>query len=152
PEDSRTHFAENVVHLPDCFMATDDSRRISSRTPSRAEAGLPERGFVFCCFNNSFKITPDVFDVWMRLLGRFEDGVLWLSATNSTAVTNLRREAERRGVATGRLVFAPRLPSNEDHLARLRLADLFVDTLNFNAHTTATDALWAGVPVLTCPG
>jgi predicted O-linked N-acetylglucosamine transferase (SPINDLY family) len=152
PEDSRTHYAESVVYLPDCFMANDDGRKISPRTPSRAEAGLPEKGFVFCCFNNSFKITPAIFDVWMRLLGAVEGSVLWLSGTNASAVANLRREAERRGVAADRLVFAPRVPLNEDHLARLRLADLFVDTLHFNAHTTAADALWAGVPVLTCVG
>ena len=151
PEDDRVHYAENVVYLPDCFMVNDGSRKISPRTPSRREAGLPATGFVFCCFNNSFKITPDVFDVWMRLLRRVEGSVIWLSA-NAGAVANLRWEAERRGVAAERLVFAPRLPANEDHLARLRLADLFVDTLHFNAHTTAADALWAGVPVLTCPG
>jgi len=152
PEDSRVHYAEKVVYLPDCFMANDAGRSISERTPSRGEAGLPETGFVFCCFNNSFKITPDVFDVWMRLLARVEGSVLWLSATNASAVAHLRQEAQRRGVAADRLVFAPRLPLNEDHLARLRLADLFLDTLPYNAHATAADALWAGVPVLTCQG
>jgi predicted O-linked N-acetylglucosamine transferase (SPINDLY family) len=152
PEDCRNHYAENVVHLPDCFMVNDDSRRISPRTPSRAEAGLPETGFVFCCFNNSYKITPEVFDVWMRLLGAVGDSVLWLSGANASAAANLRKEAARRGVAPDRLIFAPRVPSNEDHLARLRLADLFLDTLYYNAHVTAADALWAGVPVLTCPG
>jgi predicted O-linked N-acetylglucosamine transferase (SPINDLY family) len=152
PEGDREHYAENVVYLPDCFMANNDGRKIAPRVPSRAEEGLPERGFVFCCFNNSYKITPGIFDVWMRLLGAVEGSVLWLSATNPIAVANLRREAERRGIAADRLVFAPRVPRNEDHLARLRLADLFVDTLHYNAHATAADALWAGVPVLTCPG
>jgi predicted O-linked N-acetylglucosamine transferase (SPINDLY family) len=133
-------------------MVNDNGRKISPQMPSRTQASLPETGFVFCCFNNSFKITPDIFAVWMRLLGSVEGSVLWLSAANPSAVVNLRGEAERRGVAGDRLVFAPRLPRNEDHLARLRLADLFVDTLYFNAHSTAADALWAGVPVLTCPG
>jgi protein O-GlcNAc transferase len=152
PPGSEAHYAENVVVLPDCFMATDADRKIADRTPARAEAGLPPEGVVFCCFNNSFKITPDVFDVWMRLLGQVAGSVLWLSAANAAAVANLRREAEARGIAPGRLIFAPRVPGNEDHLARLRLADLFLDTGPYNAHTTAADALWAGVPVLTCPG
>src|SRR5262249_60442345 len=114
--------------------------------------GLPEHGFVFCCFNNAYKITPDVFDVWMRLLRGTEGSVLWLSSVHAAATANLRREAQARGVAADRLVFAPRVARNEDHLARVRLADLFVDTLYYNAHVTAADALWAGVPVLTCPG
>jgi predicted O-linked N-acetylglucosamine transferase (SPINDLY family) len=152
PPDDHAHYAERVVYLPDCFMVNDAGRKIAPRTPSRAEAGLPARGVVFCCFNNSFKITPDVFDVWMRLLDAVPDSVLWLSAANPAAVANLRRAAERRGVAPDRLIFAPRVPLNEDHLARLRLADLFLDTFHYNAHATAADALWAGVPVLTCPG
>jgi predicted O-linked N-acetylglucosamine transferase (SPINDLY family) len=133
-------------------MANDAGRGIPERTPSRAEAGLPDSGLVFCCFNNSFKITPDVFDVWMRLLKEIAGSVLWLSAVNAGAAERLRREAQQRGIDAERLVFAPRLPRNEDHLARHRLADLFLDTIYYNAHTTASDALWAGVPVLTCPG
>jgi protein O-GlcNAc transferase len=107
---------------------------------------------VFCCFNNSYKITPDVFDVWMRLLAHLPGSVLWLSAANAGAVDRLRREAAKRGIAPERLIFASRLPSSPDYLARLRLADLFLDTLHYNAHATAADALWAGVPLLTCPG
>lgn len=152
PEADRTHYAEQVVHLPHCFLPNDAARPISARTPSRADAGLPAEGFVFCCFNSSFKITPDVFDAWMRLLAAVEDSVLWLSESNAWAVANLRQRAERRGVAADRLIFAPRVPLNEDHLARLRLADVILDTLYYNAHTTAADALWAGVPVLTCAG
>ncbi|MDP6707729.1 MAG: hypothetical protein QF893_15405 [Alphaproteobacteria bacterium] len=129
----------------------DDERVVSEETPTRAEAGLPEAGFVFCCFNQSSKITPDVFDVWMRLLHRVEGSVLWLFLDNEAAAANLRREAEARGVAASRLVFAGRMPV-ERHLARHRLADLFIDTLPYNAHTTATDALWVGLPVLTCRG
>ncbi len=152
PEKARAHYAENVVYLPDSFMVNDDARKVSARRPPRVEAGLPETGFVFCCFNNSYKITPDVFDVWMRLLKGIEGSVLWLSAAPAHAPDNLRREAEKRGVGGDRLVFAPRVPLNEDHLARVCLADLFLDTLYYNAHATAADALWAGVPVLTCPG
>jgi predicted O-linked N-acetylglucosamine transferase (SPINDLY family) len=152
PDDDQAHYTEKVVYLPDTFMANDAGRKISDRTPTRAEAGLPEGGVVFCSFNNSFKITPDIFDVWMRLLKEIAGSTLWLSGANSSAVERLRREAQQRGVAGDRLVFAPRLPHNEDHLARARLADIFLDTLYYNAHTTASDALWAGVPVLTCPG
>jgi predicted O-linked N-acetylglucosamine transferase (SPINDLY family) len=152
PEESQTHYSEKVVCLPDTYMVNDAGRRISERALSRAEAGLPEQGFVFCCFNNSYKITPEVFDIWMRLLKEIDGSVLWLSLTNSSAPKNLRREAERRGIAADRLVFASRVASNEDHLARLRHADLFVDTTPYNAHATSCDALWAGVPVLTCAG
>ena len=115
------------------------------------KAGLPEHGFVFCSFNNNYKITPAVFDVWMRLLRQVEGSVLWLLEGNAAAPRNLRREAAARGIAPERLVFAPRM-KHEDHLARHRLADLFLDTLPYNAHTTASDALWAGLPVLTCLG
>src|SRR5262249_35428042 len=152
PETSRPHYAEKVIYLPDTFMVNDRDRKISDQVPSRTEAGLPESGFVFCCFNNSYKMTPDLFDVWMRLLHDIEGSVLWLSTGNATAPINLRREAEKRGVAGERLVFAPKVARNEDHLARVGLADLFLDTLHYNAHATAADALWAGVPVLTCPG
>jgi predicted O-linked N-acetylglucosamine transferase (SPINDLY family) len=121
------------------------------RAPARARAGLPERGFVYCCFNNNYKITPAIFDVWMRILQRTGDSVLWLLEDNPAAARNLRREAERRGVAPQRLVFAPRV-GPEEHLGRHSLAGLFLDTLPYNAHTTASDALWSGVPVLTCRG
>jgi predicted O-linked N-acetylglucosamine transferase (SPINDLY family) len=114
----------------------------------RAAAGLPESGFVFCCFNNNFKILPEVFDIWMRLLRAVDGSVLWLLEDNPAAARNLRREAEARGVSHQRLVFAPRVDL-EVHLARHRLADLFLDTLPYTAHTTASDALWAGLPVLT---
>jgi predicted O-linked N-acetylglucosamine transferase (SPINDLY family) len=118
---------------------------------TREELGLPASGFVFCCFNNNFKITPAVFDIWMRILKRVDGGVLWLLEDNASASANLRSEAERRGVAPERLVFAARA-SQSEHLARHRAADLFLDTLPYNAHTTASDALWAGLPLLTCQG
>ena len=152
PEQSRRYFAENVVYLPDTFMVNDAGRKISPHRPSRAEAGLPDTGFVFSCFNHHYKITPDIFDVWMRLLRQIDGSVLWLSNARTSAMDNLRREAVNRGVAADRLIFAPRVPLNEDHLARVGVADLFLDTRYYNAHTTAADALWAGVPVLTCPG
>jgi predicted O-linked N-acetylglucosamine transferase (SPINDLY family) len=152
PEEAQGHYAEKVVHLPDTFMVTDSGRGISQQVPSRAQASLPENGIVFCCFNNTYKLTPDLFDVWMRLLREVEGSVLWLAKGSAVALGNLRREAEQRGVAGERLVFASRVAGSENHLARLGLADLFLDTLHYNAHASAADALRAGVPVLTCPG
>jgi protein O-GlcNAc transferase len=152
PEDEQRFYSEKIAYLPDTYMATDSRRAIAERTPRRAEQGLPESGFVFCSFNNSYKITPPVFDVWMRLLQEIDGSVLWLSHINDAATANLRREAEARGVRSERLVFAPRVLLNEDHLARYRLADLFLDTQPFGAHSTASDALWAGLPVMTCAG
>jgi protein O-GlcNAc transferase len=152
PKDGRAGFDEAVVHLPDCFMPTDSLRRIAHRTPTRAEAGLPENGFVFCSFNNSYKFQPEMFALWMRLLKAISGSVLWLPQLNAAAMRNLRRQAEANGGARDRLIFAPFIASTSDHLARLSLADLFLDTLPYNAHSSAADALWAGVPVLTHPG
>jgi protein O-GlcNAc transferase len=152
PFGEQPQYTEKIVHLPECYQVNDSQRRIGSRTPSRQEVGLPESGFVFCCFNNNFKITPPFFDVWMRLLKAVDGSVLWLRRDNESAENNLRREANARGINAARLVFASRVPSMEDHLVRHRLADLFLDTLPYNAHTTASDALWAGLPVLTCCG
>src|SRR5258708_25015477 len=152
PKEHHVHYCEKIVNLPHSYMPHDRKRPIAARTPSRAEAGLPETGFVFACHNQDYKISPEIFDVWMRLLQAVEGSVLWLKFLNPAAMANLWREARARGVAPERLVFAPRLPRAEDHLARLRLADLFVDTLPYNAHATGCDALWAGLPVLTCAG
>jgi protein O-GlcNAc transferase len=151
PDAQRAFFREKVAVLPDSYQCNDDKRRIADATPCRTEAGLPERGFVFCSFNNSYKITPEMFALWMRLLNAVEGSVLWLLDDTAFAVRNLRREAQAKGVAAERLVFAPR-KAQDEHLARQRLADLFLDTLPCNAHTTASDALWAGLPVLTCAG
>src|SRR5262249_13951302 len=137
---------------PDTYLISDDRRRIFEKMPSRRECGLPESGFIFCSFNNAYKINPAIFDVWMRLLRAVPEGVLWLSELIPTAQTNLRREVENRAINPERLIFAPRLPDNSEHLSRQRQADLFLDTLPYNAHTTASDALWAGLPVLTCLG
>ena len=152
PDDHRRDYSETIIQLPDTYLPADDKRPIAERTPSRAEVGLPRDGLVFCSFNNSYKFTPEIFDVWMRLLTAVEHSVLWLPMTNDSAVRNLCREAQARGVAPSRLVFAPFVESAAEHLARLKLADLFLDTLPYNAHSTASDALWAGVPVLTTAG
>lgn len=151
PEAEQRHWTEKVVYLPDCYQVNDATRAISERVPGRAAAGLPEAGFVFCCFNNSYKVRAPLFEVWMRLLRELRGSVLWLLEDNAPARRNLEREARARGVDPARLVFGPRLPHAE-HLARHRLADLFLDTLPCNAHTGASDALWAGLPLLTCAG
>jgi protein O-GlcNAc transferase len=149
PQEHFDFYSEKVVWLPDTFLVTDDRAAPSDHTPARGEFGLPEAGFVFCCFNQSIKLSPAIFDVWMRLLRAVEGSVLWLRDNGAAASTNLRNEAVRRGVSDERLVFAPRVPLLADHLARQRQADLFLDTLNYNAHTTASDALFVGVPVVT---
>ncbi len=151
PFDQQPFYTERVVHVPDSYLMQDSTRAVSP-PPTRQQAGLPEAGFVFCAFNNHVKFTAPVFDVWMRLLRRFDGSVLWLRQVGDVATGNLRREAQTRGVDPDRIVFAPRLEQIENHLGRHQLADLFLDTLPYNAHTTAGDALWAGLPVLTCAG
>ena len=151
PDGSRKYFTESVAYLPDTYQCNDERRKIAERIPSRAQAGLPERGFVFCCFNASYKIAPEFFDIWMRFLHSVDGSVLWLLERDPAVSRNLRREAEKRDIAPERIVFAP-LARAEDHLARHRLADLFIDTLPYCAHTTASDALWAGLPLVTCMG
>ena len=150
PEEHRPYYTEKIAYLPDTYQCNDSKRAVVPRTPTRAEAGLPP-GFVFCCFNNNHKITPEMFGIWMRLLGAVEGSALWLLRDNDAVIANLRREASARGIGPERLVFAPRTDP-ATHLARHRLADLFLDTLPYNAHTTASDALWMGLPVLTLAG
>jgi predicted O-linked N-acetylglucosamine transferase (SPINDLY family) len=150
PPSQRRHYAEKIVYLPHSYLPHDSSRSIDETRSTRTELGLPETGFVFCCFNNSYKITPGVFDSWMRILAGTEDSVLWLSQHDPVAAENLRREAAQRGIDSRRLLFADRIGSVPRHLSRLRAADLFLDTRPYNAHATAMDALWAGVPLLTC--
>ena len=152
PPDQRRHYQEKIVCLPRPYLPADARRATPGATPSRAKAGLPETGFVFCCFSGLFKITPTMFGVWMRLLLRVEDSVLWLPSGNSAALSALQGEAQRRGVDPRRLIFASFTATAEEHLSRLQLADLFLDTLPYNAHATACDALWAGVPLLTLEG
>ncbi len=151
PEKYRAFYSENVAYLP-CYLPPGDRRAVAPRTPTRAECGLPEHGFVFCAHHLCYKITPYVFGVWMRLLNAIEGSVLWLPVGPEAAMRNLAIEATKRGVDPARLVFAPRVPDAEDHLARYSCADLFLDTAPYNAHTTTSDALWAGLPVLTCQG
>jgi len=151
PKEHAPFYLEKLIYLPDSYQGNDAKRQISARTPTRNECGLPETGFVFCSFNNSFKIMPEIFAIWMRLLQLIDGSVLWLLEDNVSAACNLKREAEQRKISGDRLVFAPRM-NLADHLARHRLADLFLDTLPYNAHTTGSDALWAGIPVLTCLG
>lgn len=151
PETSQPFYCEKIAYLPNCYQPNDNQRKISERRYARDELGLPAVGFVYCCFNNNYKILPAQFDSWMRILSAVPGSVLWLLKDNETVEINLRNEAKIRGVDPDRLVFADRwhLP---EHLARHRQADLFLDSLPYNAHTTASDALWAGLPVLTCKG
>jgi predicted O-linked N-acetylglucosamine transferase (SPINDLY family) len=151
PEEHAAHYSEYVVRLPDCYLPGHAARPIAAHTPTREELGLPEHGFVFCCFNNAHKILPDVFACWMRMVRETPGSVLWLRDTGPAAARNLQASAERAGVEPDRIRFAPRLPLAE-HLARHRQADLFLDTLPYTAHSTAADALWAGLPILTCRG
>ena len=151
PDSAAEFFTEKLAYLPHCYLVSDRKRPTAERMPSRAECGLPPHAFVFCCFNGSYKIAPAVFDHWMRILIAVPESVLWLLADNRWAQDSLRQEAQKRGVDPARLVFMPR-GSYAEHLAALRLADLFLDTWHYNAHTTASDALWVGLPVLTCSG
>ncbi|MDA8689312.1 tetratricopeptide repeat protein, partial [Rhodobacteraceae bacterium] len=148
PENKRQYYSENVIYLPNTYQPTDNTRKISDKAIIRSEMGLPDNGFIFCCFNNNYKISPKEFDIWMRLLAKVKGSVLWLLKSNKWAEQNLQKEAEIRGISADRLVFADRVPQAE-HLARQSLADLFIDTFNCNAHTTASDALWAGLPLVT---
>jgi predicted O-linked N-acetylglucosamine transferase (SPINDLY family) len=149
--ESETHYSEKIIYLPDTHQANDRKRRIADKVFTRKELGLPPKGFVFCCFNTSYKISPKTFAGWMRILKAVPGSVLLLFANHEAIETNLRAQAVRHGVDPRRLVFGERLPPAE-YLARYRAADLFLDTLPYNAGTTASDALWAGLPVLTLTG
>lgn len=150
PPAQSAHYAENLAFLPNSYQPNDRKRPIG-KAPSRSDYNLANDAFVFCCFNQTYKISPNVFDVWMRLLAKVPHSILWLLDCNPLAKQNLKREAEVRNIDSQRLIFAPRT-SMADHLARHTLADLFLDTLPYNAHTTTSDALWMGLPVLTCRG
>ena len=152
PKDKQHYYSEKIVYMPNTYMVQDSKMKLSERVFTRTDFGLPIDGFVFCCFNNHYKITPSIFIGWMRILSQVDGSVLWLSDTNSTAVNNLKKEVKKHGIDPNRLIFAPRLNLKEDHLSRIQLADLFIDTLPFNAHVTASDALRMGLPVLTCIG
>jgi predicted O-linked N-acetylglucosamine transferase (SPINDLY family) len=149
--ESESFFTEKVIYLPHSYQPNDRKRTVSQHAFTRAELGLPENAFVFCCFNNNFKITPETFDRWMAILRAVPEGVLWLLQASEHTAHNLRQEAQERGVSPERLIFAPKVPTDQ-YLARQRCADLFLDSLPYNAHTTTSDALWVGLPVLTCMG
>jgi predicted O-linked N-acetylglucosamine transferase (SPINDLY family) len=151
PVESQSYYSEKVVYLPDSYQVNDRKRLISEKQFTRQELGLPETGFVFCCFNNNYKILPSTFEGWMRILKAVDGSVLWLFKDNPWVVENLKKEAQKQGLDRQRLVFADHMPLS-DHLARHRQADLFLDTLPYNAHTTTSDALWTGLPVLTLMG
>jgi predicted O-linked N-acetylglucosamine transferase (SPINDLY family) len=151
PPEEQRFYTERVVWLPHCYQVNDSERIIAPTRVSRAQAGLPEDAFVFCCFNNTYKLTTAMFDIWMRLLAGVPGSRLWLADHNAAAKRNLERAAVSRGIEPARLCFAPRV-AHAEHLARHRLADLFLDNLPVNAHTTASDALWAGLPLVTCLG
>ena len=151
PSTQKSAYSEKIIYLPHTYQPNDNTRAVSQKVSTKADMGLPESSFVFCCFNNNYKISPVEFDIWMRLMNKVEGSVLWLLKSNRRAEQNLLQEAEKRGVKKNRLVFAEKLPPHE-HLARHKHADLFIDTFNYNAHTTASDALWVGLPIVTKMG
>jgi len=154
PAAHKSFYIEKIAYLPECFFPADGSINLNSAETaySRESQGLPDQGFIFCCFNNAFKITPEIFEVWMMLLNRVPNSVLWLSKASEISIKNITKEAGKYGVDPPRLIFAERMKARVDHLRRLSLANLFLDTPNYNAHTSAADALWSGVPVLTISG
>lgn len=151
PMDNADFFSEKIIHLPDCYQPNDRRRLIPESIPAKVDCGLPADGFVFAALNNCIKITPSIYDIWMRLLQSVPGSVLWIFASNEAAQNNLRKEAAARGIKAERVIFAPPV-KHADHLARHRLADLFLDTFPYTGHTTVSDALWAGLPVVTCMG
>jgi predicted O-linked N-acetylglucosamine transferase (SPINDLY family) len=151
PGEHRAHIAEKLIRLPHTYQAADDARPIADEAGTRADHGLPDEAFVFCCFNATYKISQREFDIWMRLLGKVDDSVMWLFKSTPAVERNLRAQAQRRGIDPARIVFAEHTP-NPQHLARQKHADLFLDTFAVNAHTTANDALWSGLPLVTSKG
>jgi predicted O-linked N-acetylglucosamine transferase (SPINDLY family) len=152
PDGSEGHYSEKIIRVPGCYLPADLARKIADTAVARAAADLPENGFVFCCFNHSYKITAEILNVWLRLLQQIPGSVLWLNQMDPAAQRNLASWARARDVDPARIIIAGFVPDDADHLARLRLADLFLDTPGYNAHATALDALWAGLPVLTVAG
>ena len=152
PDKFKEFYNEKIIRLPHTYMPTDNKRIIADKLITRKEMGLPQKGIIFCCFNNSYKISHIEFDIWMRILSKIKDSILWLKIDNNdTARENLRNAALKRGIDPSRIIFAEYL-SMEEHLARYALADIFLDTFNYNAHTTACDSLWAGTPIVTKSG
>ena len=152
PLEHATHYSEKIAHMPHCYLPAGRKRAIGER-PTRQALGLPDGVFVFCSFNRTHKLAPQLFDVWCRLLTAVPRSVLWLSEPNSkAAIANLSAEARARGITPERLIFAPRTPTIEAHLGRLQQADLALDTFPYTSHATGADALWAGVPMVSCTG
>ncbi len=151
PENEQKFYTEKTMYMPNTYFVTDDLQHISEKNFIHSDCGLPEDKFIFCCFNKPYKIDKETLDLWSEILEEVPNSVLWLYSKSKFAEANIIKEAEKRGVDSDRIIFAKRVPK-EEHLARYKLADLFLDCLNINAHTTAIDALWAGVPVITCPG
>jgi len=151
PKENQKYYSEKIIYLPNTYQVRDSTQKISNKIFTKDELNLPKNSFVFCCFNQNYKITPSVFDIWMRLLKKVEKSVLWLIKDNDVAAYNLKKEAEKRGIRSDRIIFAEHIPISE-HLARHKVADLFVDTFPYTAHTTCSDALWSGLPVITRMG
>ena len=151
PENARIHYTEKVAYLPHCYQPNCRNRNISDKIASRSQYYLPENDIVFCLFNHSWKITPYVFSAWIRILHAAKNSVLWIMVIDDTAKGNLKKEAESRGIEASRLIFADSLPV-EEHLNRLQLADIFLDTFPYGAHTTCSDSLRMGLPVITMMG
>ena len=151
PKKFEKYYSEKIIYMPDSYKLDYQTRKVSDKIFTREELGLPENGFVFCCFNQTYKITPNIFDIWMKILKQVKGSVLWLLEDNPTATNNLKLEANKRNIDSKRIIFAKRMKMS-DHLARHKVADLFIDTLPYNAHTTASDGLWVGVPFLTLAG
>jgi protein O-GlcNAc transferase len=152
PEKSKKYYSEKVAYLPHCFQPNDRKRAFPTKEFTRAELGLPEKAFIFCCFNNPYKINPKIFTLWMKILQETEESVLWLKINNQEAMNNLKTQIIKNGIDPHRIIFAQHSASYEDYLAQYKLADLFLDTTPFNAHTTASESLWMGLPVLTVQG
>ena len=151
PENLKKFYSEKVLYMPNCYQCNDSQRIESKKNFQKSDFGLSEDTFIFACFNANNKVTLEEFEIWMSLLKKVKNSIFWLFKSNNYSIINLKKEAEKQGIQSTRIIFADRV-SNEDHLARIKLADLFLDTFNYNAHTTASDALWAGVPIVTKKG
>ena len=151
PEEDKNFYTEKIIYMPDSYQANDNTKKISDKTFTHKELGLPKDSFIFCCFNSPHKITPEIFKTWVKIISKVKNSVLWLYVLNEQTIKNLKKEMTKNFLSEDRIVFAKKIDV-ELHLARLKFADLCLDTLPYNGHTTTSDALWAGVPVLTCIG
>jgi len=152
PEESQKHYSEKIIYLPNSYWAMDSKRKIPHKNFTREELGLPSKSFVFCCFNRHYKLNPGIFNIWMKILKQVEDSVLWLNNENNISTNNLKKKIKQTNIDQKRIIFADRMNSMEDHLARHKSADLFLDTYPFGSHTTSSDSLLVGLPVVTLVG